>query len=733
MKTLIKVLIIILIFGFVAEAQSQYSYRTIREIQYNSPDSLSLAEYLQNSQPSRYTLQGSRFMGDTVTVVGVCVIPAQVLKFTAGGYTMVIADTGYDGNFGSIFIRASIATGDTASYIEMLNPGVGDIVRVVGYIAEFGTPGMNTVTQLVPLRSPNFTLIGAGEISTIKQKNIFDFYEGIFPGGRIKFRTGEPLESGIVELTNLTVVSALSATNGTVNLVDDLGNMISTYDGSTWFTLRTYRDPLSTYQLPEINSRIDTLRGMITSVSGGENPRGYRITPIFPGDIIFGKPRPIITTVRRYPVVVTQDSATKIEAIFTKLKDGATIKERFLLYSIDNASFTLIEMNAVSGDTLYRGIIPIQSIGTNVRYFLKAVDSLGLSTISASGAGGGLGSDTSKGFYFYKVTDGNLTIQDIQFTPYSNGRSAYVGAVTKLRGIITADTSDIGLTARTTGGTSVWYMQSGNNLASGIWFTGVLDTLKSLKKGDSVAITGTIQENFDVTRIGNVTLLERFTPDNPIPNPTMLTTGIFGPGAGNGDLNAEPYEGMLVQFDTVTVTNVWPTFADVTEYSVSDGSGDIIVRRDGKNTYSNVIGDTIFNMTIIKVGDRFANLKGIIYYSFNRYKVCPRTNADFGTFLPLNVDDRIDGPLPTQYQLSNNYPNPFNPKTVIEYSIPREEFVTLKIYNLIGQEVATLKNEIQKAGSYRVNFDGSKLSSGIYFYRLQTSSFTQIKKMALVK
>jgi hypothetical protein len=83
--------------------------------------------------------------------------------------------------------------------------------------------------------------------------------------------------------------------------------------------------------------------------------------------------------------------------------------------------------------------------------------------------------------------------------------------------------------------------------------------------------------------------------------------------------------------------------------------------------------------------------------------------------------------------LSNNYPNPFNPTTHIEYALPKEDKVTLKIYNVIGQEVATLKNEIQKAGFYRVAFDGSKLSSGVYFYRLQTSAFNQVKKMLLVK
>jgi hypothetical protein len=213
-----------------------------------------------------------------------------------------------------------------------------------------------------------------------------------------------------------------------------------------------------------------------------------------------------------------------------------------------------------------------------------------------------------------------------------------------------------------------------------------------------------------------------------------FATNIFGASAGNGDLNAEPWEGMLVEFDTVTVTNVEPVYQNKWEYSVSDGSTDMNILREGLNTYSQIPNDTIYpGTTIIKVGDKFSKLTGIVFYSYNRYKIVPRTNADFGSYIPLSVSENLGGQIPQKYSLSNNYPNPFNPTTHIEYALPKEDKVTLKIYNVIGQEVATLKNEIQKAGSYRVAFDGSKLSSGVYFYRLQTSAFNQVKKMLLVK
>ncbi len=89
--------------------------------------------------------------------------------------------------------------------------------------------------------------------------------------------------------------------------------------------------------------------------------------------------------------------------------------------------------------------------------------------------------------------------------------------------------------------------------------------------------------------------------------------------------------------------------------------------------------------------------------------------------------------MPNAYKLSQNYPNPFNPSTVINYSIPKSQLVTLKVYNILGQEVATLVNNVQSAGNYKVTFDASRLSSGIYFYSLTTGNFTASKKMILMK
>ena len=89
--------------------------------------------------------------------------------------------------------------------------------------------------------------------------------------------------------------------------------------------------------------------------------------------------------------------------------------------------------------------------------------------------------------------------------------------------------------------------------------------------------------------------------------------------------------------------------------------------------------------------------------------------------------------IPTKFELSQNFPNPFNPSTTISFSIPNEELVSLKVYNSLGEEVVELINETKQAGNYEINFNASGLSSGIYFYKIQAGSFTQTKKMTILK
>lgn len=97
------------------------------------------------------------------------------------------------------------------------------------------------------------------------------------------------------------------------------------------------------------------------------------------------------------------------------------------------------------------------------------------------------------------------------------------------------------------------------------------------------------------------------------------------------------------------------------------------------------------------------------------------------------IKGRNSSSIPIAFTLHQNYPNPFNPTTTIKYDLPKQAHVILKVYNILGQEVATLVNGVKRAGSYEVKFDGSKLSSGIYFYRLKAGQNIMTKKMILLQ
>jgi len=107
----------------------------------------------------------------------------------------------------------------------------------------------------------------------------------------------------------------------------------------------------------------------------------------------------------------------------------------------------------------------------------------------------------------------------------------------------------------------------------------------------------------------------------------------------------------------------------------------------------------------------------------------PDKKADWLT----SVDEISGLGLPSEFNLSQNYPNPFNPSTVINFTLPKSGNVNLAIYDVLGREVEILVDQEMKVGSYKVDFDASKLTSGIYFYTIQSGNFVQTKKMILLK
>jgi hypothetical protein len=156
---------------------------------------------------------------------------------------------------------------------------------------------------------------------------------------------------------------------------------------------------------------------------------------------------------------------------------------------------------------------------------------------------------------------------------------------------------------------------------------------------------------------------------------------------------------------------------------------------------------TVKNVPWLAAGNWYDILDQNIFYASSTVidsMVMPAFSARIYSSKPdsiLSVTDNKISEMPSEFKLLQNYPNPFNPSTNINYQLPADKYVSLKVFDILGREVATLVNEFKKTGSYSVEWNGNNLPSGVYFYRLvassneplQTKSYTETKKMILMK
>ncbi|HPN38739.1 MAG TPA: M14 family zinc carboxypeptidase [Melioribacteraceae bacterium] len=209
-------------------------------------------------------------------------------------------------------------------------------------------------------------------------------------------------------------------------------------------------------------------------------------------------------------------------------------------------------------------------------------------------------------------------------------------------------------------------------------------------------ITGVVVSNRNATNL-NIQL----TPTNPIPVELVSFTV--------NKIN----KGITLNWITATETN---NKGFEILRSVNNGLWEILAFIPGKGT-SSEINKYNFDDLNITTGIYSYKLKQIDYDG--SYKISDVINVDFNS--PIN------------FELSQNYPNPFNPITTINYSIPQDNFVTLKVFDVLGKEVYNLVDEFQKSGKYSIKFNAENLTSGVYIYRLKSGDYNSMKKLMLIK
>ena len=208
-----------------------------------------------------------------------------------------------------------------------------------------------------------------------------------------------------------------------------------------------------------------------------------------------------------------------------------------------------------------------------------------------------------------------------------------------------------------------------------------------------------------------------------LPDPVILK--------GEVDWSADSeYQGMRVTLENMVLpeSSEWPTTAISSSSGFSSallgtmeqyGSEEYVVRIDRGESYFDGSERPSGNFNITGVMGQFRETTQLFPFFADE----------------LGIATSIEEPseLPDAFELSQNYPNPFNPTTTIKYALPQASFVTLEVYNLLGQRVATLANTQMNAGYHTVSFDASNLSSGVYIYRISANEFVSVKRMMLIK
>ncbi len=401
---------------------------------------------------------------------------------------------------------------------------------------------------------------------------------------------------------------------------------------------------------------------------------------------------PVVETVSRDILVPDAGQAVTVSAFAYADNGLASVN---LVYSNDGLTFNNAEMTLVS-DSTYSATIPASFIAdtTFVGYLVIATD------LSAQ-------ADTNGAYGFFA----DITPIDWvkSFNSNSDDGFNFVSMAAKVKGVCTAGSNNFST------GRIEAYLQ--DTTAAIKIFSFASDT-PEMVEGNDYTVTGTT-DSFH----GQLELVPQTLPDDIIDNGVSTVPDAVELTIQTLLDDAEKYESMLVTVNDAMLN-------DATPWAFSGGSGATFYINDGSTTDSlalRIDADTdVMDATEPTWPE---NITGLVT-QFDAYQLLPRRLTDFDPSTGVGDENNT---LPKTYTLDQNYPNPFNPTTTIKFSLPQNGFVTLKIYDMLGREVATLVNREMQASYQTVEFDASHLASGVYVYRLKVNNFISAKKLMLMK
>ncbi len=504
----------------------------------------------------------------------------------------------------------------------------GDSVEILGYIDDY-----NGETEIVPLEGSSITLLGQGQPIYPVQVDIADLND-IERNNLLE--TGEQWEGTYVEIVGATVASLDFFSGGTrvsFNIEDQFGNLLGVSDR---FLVQKLPGEGGNFVAPNVGDQLDTIRGVIAHSKNncpGFNGRGYELYPFQESDYVYGASAPRIFNIARTPLVPNSTQDVTVTADITD-NDGVIVSAS-LSYATGSTggSFSSVPMTFVSGET-FTATIPAQADGTLIRWYISATDDSAQVTQLPN-------NDPNTNTYLYRVRNNGLSIFDVQYTPYANGISPYLGESVSVEGVVTSsvnstDTGDLGYV----------YIQQENQLNfAGLWLQQG-STISQLERGQKVEVEGVVSENFGMTALTDIASVN-VTGTGSI-NPIVLNPDSFS--VYNG-ATQEQFEGMLVRFenpsvgdkiyvveqnaDAVTSNNYAEYRVGTDVFNPNSGVRVIAGRSAGNSSlYVSYINDSLWvnNLSVdpyvVDYGHSMQSISGIFYYSFGSMKLLPRNNHD---------------------------------------------------------------------------------------------------------
>jgi DNA/RNA endonuclease YhcR with UshA esterase domain len=694
------------------KVSAQYPLRSVFDIQNVSGANLSNC------------VDSSSYNGDTVRVRGVVVMDAKVGSVVnsqiANGRNTWIQVNGGGPWSGLDLVNFTGATTTT----DMLDLVAGDSIEVTGYVEEF-----QGETEIVVLSSvPSVTLLGSGHAVNATPITIDQLNDA---SRNNVLSTGEQYEGVYVELSNLTVTAVNYFSGNTrvsYDVTDASGGVINVSDRFLYQRMPGATPNPGTFVAPTVGDAITTLRGIIIHSKNncpGNNGRGFEIHPFKSSDVVFGAQAPTITNIQRNPTTPTSSQTATITANVTA-NGTNTLTSVTLHYAVgvSNTTYTPVAMTNTSGN-IWSGSIPAQANGSFVKYYISATDNLNLTATVPS-----VPAPTNAQPLFYTVNDNGTTIYDIQYTPFTNGNSGLRDQVVTVTGVVTASANDLGY---------VFIQQEGLTAWAGIMCIGT--GLGTVNLNDKITVTGTVKEDFGMTRLENISSV------------TMAGTGSITPlqlrdtsFAVYGFNSNEQYEGMLVSIIPTSGTKV--KVVDVNcddstnpatnfgEYrlgsdTLAPNTGTrVLAGRQSSSAFSSLnvpfvnsanwqTTDGTMNVTpvIVTTGMEWDYVNGIMYYSFSNMKLLPRNAGDFA-----GVSSRQNDLLANL----SLYPNPAMDQVLLSWSHLAEEAVTCSVMDIHGRVVS--RSDLS-GSTGNLQLSVSELPNGMYFCVIRGRDAQQVLKL----